>query len=73
MSKGESPIAYVTEPSSYVKRNKIYEKKMDNLKLNLQLSDYPLHFINSPLNPAMEIICPKNQRDVTCISITFCK
>jgi len=35
---------------------------MDNLKWNLQLNDYPLHFINSPLNPTMEIICPKNQR-----------
>jgi hypothetical protein len=33
---------------------------MDNLKWNLQLSS-PLHFINPPLNPAMEIICPKNQ------------
>lgn len=34
---------------------------MGNVKWDLQLSDYPLHFITPPLILAVEIIRPKNQ------------
>jgi len=63
MSKRESLIAFCNRAFIILvcKEKRDLAEKMDNLKRYLQLGDYPLHFISSPLNPTIEIICPKNQ------------